>query len=82
MHGADVNCRRGALPRDWSDEALAQSRRTLDRMYAVLRDVKHRLGALPAATEPGEAAEKVRVALAAEAEEVFVTSIENAGERG
>jgi cysteinyl-tRNA synthetase len=42
-------------PLDWSDEALAQSRRTLDRMYAVLRDVKHRLGALPEPAEPGEA---------------------------
>jgi cysteinyl-tRNA synthetase len=41
-------------PLDWSDEALAQSRRTLDRMYAVLRDVKQRLGALPGPSSPGD----------------------------
>jgi cysteinyl-tRNA synthetase len=42
-------------PLDWSDEALEQSRRTLDRMYGVLRNCKDRLGALPAPSEPGEA---------------------------
>jgi cysteinyl-tRNA synthetase len=42
-------------PLDWSNEALQQSRRTLDRMYAVLRDSKHTLGALPAPSLPGAA---------------------------
>lgn len=36
-------------PLDWSGEAIAQARRTLDRMYAVLRDARDRLGAI----EPG-----------------------------
>ena len=34
-------------PLDWSDEAIGQSRRTLDRIYAVLRDRKQAAGALP-----------------------------------
>jgi cysteinyl-tRNA synthetase len=42
-------------PLDWSEEALKQSQRTLDRMYAVLRDTKAELGGLPAAAEPSEA---------------------------
>jgi cysteinyl-tRNA synthetase len=41
-------------PLDWSDEALSQSRRTLDRIYGVLRNCKESLGALPTPTEPGE----------------------------
>ncbi len=42
-------------PLDWSDEALAQSRRTLDRIYGVLRNHKDQAGGLPAASQPGEA---------------------------
>ncbi len=39
-------------PLEWSAEAIAQARRTLDRMYAVLRDALGRLGEV-AASEPG-----------------------------
>lgn len=42
-------------PLDWSDEALSQSHRTLDRMYAVLRDAADRAGPLAAADQPGDA---------------------------
>jgi cysteinyl-tRNA synthetase len=42
-------------PLDWSDDALGQSRRTLDRIYGVLRNCKQTLGGLPAPSEPGEA---------------------------
>ncbi|NNE04817.1 MAG: cysteine--tRNA ligase [Xanthomonadales bacterium] len=42
-------------PLDWSDEALEQSRRTLDRMYSVLRDAAEKAGPLSAADEPGKA---------------------------
>jgi cysteinyl-tRNA synthetase len=42
-------------PLDWSDEALKQSRRTLDRIYAVLRNTGEALGSLPAPSEPGAA---------------------------
>jgi len=41
-------------PLDWSDEAIAQAHRTLDRMYAVLRDAMAQLGEV-APGEPGEA---------------------------
>lgn len=41
-------------PLDWSEEALEQSRRTLDRIYGVLRNCKDRLGALPNPSAPGE----------------------------
>jgi cysteinyl-tRNA synthetase len=41
-------------PLDWSDEALSQSRRTLDRIYGVLRNCKESLGTLPAPTKPGD----------------------------
>ncbi len=46
-------------PLDWSEEAITQARRTLDRIYAVLREAESTLGGLPAAdttgAEPGEA---------------------------
>jgi cysteinyl-tRNA synthetase len=42
-------------PLDWSDESLAQSRRTLDRMYSVLRDSAEKAGPLKAAEQPGTA---------------------------
>ncbi len=42
-------------PLDWSDDALAQARRTLDRMYAVLREAAARAGPLQSADAPGEA---------------------------
>ncbi len=41
-------------PLDWSDEAVYQSQRTLDRMYAVLRDAAEKAGPLKADEEPGE----------------------------
>lgn len=41
-------------PLDWSAEALTQSRRTLDRIYAVLRSCKEALGGLPEPSSPGE----------------------------
>ena len=43
-------------PLDWSEAAIAQAQRTLDRMYAVLRDAGAALGGLPtdvSASEPG-----------------------------
>ncbi len=40
-------------PLDWSDEALQQAHRTLDRIYAVLRDTRAQLGALPEPSAPG-----------------------------
>jgi len=42
-------------PLDWSDEALDQSRRTLDRMYGALRDASARAGRTLTATAPGDA---------------------------
>jgi cysteinyl-tRNA synthetase len=43
-------------PLDWSVDAIQQARRTLDRMYAVLRDAASRGATLdPAADEPDEA---------------------------
>ena len=42
-------------PLDWSDEAIAQSQRTLDRMYAVLRDAADKAGPLQATGHPGKA---------------------------
>ncbi len=42
-------------PLDWSAEAIEQARRTLDRMYAVLRDAAARAGEPLVATTPGEA---------------------------
>ena len=43
-------------PLDWSPEAIQQARRTLDRMYAVLRDAASRGATLSASAEdPGEA---------------------------
>jgi cysteinyl-tRNA synthetase len=42
-------------PLDWSDEALSQCHRTLDRMYAVLRDAADKAGPLAAADQPGDA---------------------------
>ncbi|MGA0266561.1 MAG: cysteine--tRNA ligase [Lysobacterales bacterium] len=41
-------------PLDWSSDALTQSRRTLDRIYAVLRSCKEALGGLPEPSSPGE----------------------------
>ena len=40
-------------PLDWSGEAIQQAQRTLDRMYAVLRDAAARAGPLQAGPEPG-----------------------------
>jgi cysteinyl-tRNA synthetase len=40
-------------PLDWSEDALEQSRRTLDRMYSVLRDSADQAGPLTAAESPG-----------------------------
>ena len=42
-------------PLDWSDDALAQSRRTLDRMYAVLRDASEKAGPFQPAAQKGGA---------------------------
>jgi cysteinyl-tRNA synthetase len=42
-------------PLDWSDESVTQSRRTLDRMYSVLRDSAEKAGPLQAAEQPGSA---------------------------
>jgi len=39
-------------PLDWSDEALLKSRKTLDRMYAGLRDAAEAAGPLEAANQP------------------------------
>ncbi len=41
-------------PLDWSAEVIAQARRTLDRMYAVLREARSTLGPVTPA-EPGDA---------------------------
>ena len=41
-------------PLDWSDEGLQRSRRTLDRMYAVLRDITEKNGQIETTGEPGE----------------------------
>ena len=42
-------------PLDWSDAALSQSQRTLDRMYAVLRNYEAEHGPIPNPSEPGGA---------------------------
>ncbi len=42
-------------PLDWSDAALSQSQRTLDRMYAVLRNYETEHGPIPDPSEPGAA---------------------------
>lgn len=42
-------------PLDWSGEAIEQAQRTLDRMYAVLRDATGRAGETLAPTQPGVA---------------------------
>ncbi|NND45758.1 MAG: cysteine--tRNA ligase [Xanthomonadales bacterium] len=42
-------------PLDWSEDAVRQSRRTLDRMYTALRDAAEKAGPLAAADSPGEA---------------------------
>jgi len=39
-------------PLDWSDEALTRARRTLDRVYGVLRDAADKFGPLQAAQSP------------------------------
>ncbi len=41
-------------PLDWSEEALTRSRRTLDRVYGVLRDANAEYGQLQAAEQPSE----------------------------
>lgn len=42
-------------PLDWSGEAIEQAQRTLDRMYAVLRDATGRAGETLVPTQPGVA---------------------------
>ncbi len=42
-------------PLDWSDEALERCRRTLDRLYGILRTASDRHGPLEAGDRPGEA---------------------------
>jgi len=42
-------------PLDWSDTALTQARRTVDRIYGVLRDATARLGQLKPADSPSPA---------------------------
>jgi len=42
-------------PLDWSDEALERCKRTLDRLYGILRTATDAHGELPAGGEPGEA---------------------------
>ncbi|MDX1460911.1 MAG: cysteine--tRNA ligase [Xanthomonadales bacterium] len=42
-------------PLDWSDSAVTQATRTLDRLYSVLRDAADKAGELRAADEPGQA---------------------------
>jgi len=42
-------------PLDWSAEALQRCRRTLDRVYGVLRDASGKYGQLAAAAEPSAA---------------------------
>lgn len=41
-------------PLDWSDQGLERSLRTLDRMYAVLRDAAEKAGPFNAADQPDE----------------------------
>jgi cysteinyl-tRNA synthetase len=42
-------------PLDWSDQELERARRTLDRLYGVLRTAEEKFGPFLAADEPGEA---------------------------
>ena len=42
-------------PLDWSDKELERAKRTLDRLYAVLRDASDRHGPFHAGDEPGKA---------------------------
>jgi cysteinyl-tRNA synthetase len=42
-------------PLDWSDEALERCKRTLDRLYGILRTATDAHGELPAGGEPSEA---------------------------
>ena len=42
-------------PLDWSEGAIDQARRTLDRLYGVLRAASDRFGPFAAADRPGEA---------------------------
>ena len=42
-------------PLDWSDKELERAKRTLDRLYAVLRDADDRFGPFTANEHPGEA---------------------------
>jgi cysteinyl-tRNA synthetase len=42
-------------PLDWSEKALERTRRTLDRLYGVLRNASARYGPFQAAPRPGEA---------------------------
>ena len=42
-------------PLDWSDKELERAKRTLDRLYAVLRDASDRYGPFHAGDEPGKA---------------------------
>lgn len=42
-------------PLDWSDEALERCRRTLDRLYGILRTARDAHGPLEAGDQPGEA---------------------------
>ena len=42
-------------PLDWSDKELERARRTLDRLYSVLRTASDRFGPFEAADRPGEA---------------------------
>jgi cysteinyl-tRNA synthetase len=41
-------------PLDWSDKELERAKRTLDRLYAVLRDADERFGPFEASQSPGE----------------------------
>ncbi len=42
-------------PLDWSDQELERARRTLDRLYGVLRTADDRFGPFEAADSPGDA---------------------------
>ena len=42
-------------PLDWSEQELERAKRTLDRLYAVLRDASDRYGPFKADERPGEA---------------------------
>jgi len=42
-------------PLDWSDTELERARRTLDRLYSVLRTANEKFGPFEAAARPGEA---------------------------